>query len=362
MPHQQRLPKIAKPAAFARAARAGFIAFAAACAALAAGGLAGCSESDSGGVRETRFSDNSIAAKVNGRPIYQEDVRAFAVRERRIRDGEELTPGSDVYHLALQDLITQRLFAREAETRGLDRDPDVRRALEAERERILANAVYAEIEERATDDDTIEREYRQTVRRLGETPEVLLRHIQFDTREAASAAMRRLNDGEQFEVLAFQLSRDARTRGEGGDLGWAIVDSLPDGFRQAVDSHRVGEVAGPIQTELGWHLVQIRDRRQRGAPTLAALREQIVDHLRFEGVESLRERLQGQVRIEIAAPGGGGPAAAAPEPDANEPQEAAPNAPSDIPMGPGGVAAAGAQDAPPPQPPPTITPPEEPET
>ncbi|MBI1188173.1 MAG: hypothetical protein GC206_12735 [Alphaproteobacteria bacterium] len=324
----------------------------AAAAATAAAGVLSCSESDSGGVRETRFDDNSVAAKVNGRPIYHEDVRDFAVRNGRLREGEELTPGSDVYHLALQDLITQRLFAREAETRGLDRDPDVRRALDAARERILASAIYSEIENRATDPDTIERRYKQTIRDIGETPEVLIRHIQLDTREAASAAIRRLNEGERFEDLAFQLSRDVRTRSEGGDIGWALVDSLPDGFRQAVDSHRVGDTAGPIQTELGWHVIQIRDRRQRGAPSLAALRGDIVNHLRFEGVESLRDRLQSQVRIEIAATGGPAEAPAESETGDRPSAAPAPNAPSDIPMGPGGVAAAGQPDDAPDEPPP----------
>lgn len=326
--------------------------------AVAAIGVLSCSEAESGGVRETRFSDNSIAAKVNGRPIYHEDVRDFAVRNGRIREGEELTPGSDIYHMALQDLITQRLFAREAEARGLDRDPDIRRALDAARERILASAIYAEIEERATDPDTIERRYKQTVRQIGETPEVLLRHIQLDTREAAAAALRRINEGERFENVAFQVSRDIRTRAEGGDLGWALVDSLPDGFRQAVDSHRVGDVAGPVQTELGWHVLQIRDRRTRSAPSLASLREDIVNHLRFEGVESLRDRLEGQVRIEIAAVG----AAPETEPEAeagDRPTAPAPNAPSDIPMGPGGVAAAGQSDGAP-EPEPAPPPPAEP--
>lgn len=339
-------------------------------AALALAALAGCGRSNEGGVTRTQFDDTFIAAKINGRPIYQEDVRDFAVRSGRIREGEELSPDSDVYHLALEDLITERLFAREAEARGLDRDPEVRRRLDAARERILADAVYSEIEERVTDPDNIRRLYERNVREMGDVQEVLLRHIQFDTRESAAAAKRRLGEGERFEVLALQLSRDRETGTEGGELGWIAVDDLPDGIRQAVEGARVNEVTDPVRSDLGWHLLQVTDRRARGAPTLAQIRQQIIDHQRFEEVQRLRERLEGQVRIEIAAerPPGEAPDAGM-EPPADSPAQPPSRTPS-VPMGPGGVAApsdGGEIAAPPPaapappadepeEPPPDVTP------
>ncbi|MGE0830754.1 MAG: peptidylprolyl isomerase, partial [Hyphomonadaceae bacterium] len=268
---------------------------------LALGGCGFFGGDTEGGVRETQFEDSFIAAKVNGRPIYNEDVRAFAVTTGRIEDGQELAADSPEYQLALHDLITERLFALEAESRGLDRDPEVRRQLDAARERILASAIFRDIDEKATDQQTIERLYRENARALGEIQEVHIRHIQFDTREAALAARRRLDEGEQFERLAFELSRDRETGPEGGELGWRAVDDLEDGIRQAAESAASGEVAGPVQSTVGWHLLQIVDRRQRGAPSLAQLREQIVEWQRWQETNRLRERLEGTARIEIAA-------------------------------------------------------------
>ena len=316
--------------------------------ALGAAALAGCGlgEQGGGGARRTQFEDTFIAAKINGRPIYNEDVRAYAVQRGYAQEGAELPTDSDAFHLALDALIERRLFAMEAESRGLDRDPEVRRDIELARERILADAVYREIDERATDSATVERLYRENARRLGEAQEVQLRHIQFDTREAASAARRRLNDGERFEALAFELSRDRETAAEGGELGWRLAADLVDGIRQAVDNGRVGEVVGPVQTEVGWHLVQILDRRQRGAASLAALRPQIEQFQRFEEASRLRERLEATARIELAAEG---PAGAPAEGEAIEPAERPEGQarrrqerpPFPFPMGPGGVAGDG---------------------
>jgi peptidyl-prolyl cis-trans isomerase C len=317
--------------------------------------LAGCDllgRPEGGGTRRIHFDDKFIAAKVNGRPITNEDVRVFAVRNGLLRDGEELRTDSDVFHVALDELITQRLFAIDAESRGLDRDPDVRRALEAARERILADAVYSEIDRRASNPRTIERLYRENARQLGRVSETQLRHILFPTQEAALAAKRRLDEGERFEALAFALSLDRTTAGEGGEWGWQDSDSLPDGMREVVDTAQVGDIIGPVQTTAGWHLVHVQDRRQRGAASVAALRERIAQWARWDETNKLREKLEASARIEIAAdpPAGIAPGAGEQEPPADGPDQPAPqrrlerprNAPP-FPLGPGAVAG-GARD------------------
>ena len=160
---------------------------------LSACGLGRDSGSDGGAIR-----DPVVAATVNGRPIYIEDVRAHAVARGLLQEGEDLDANSDAFYFALEELIQFRLFSMEAEARGLDREPDVRRQLENARERVLAASIYEEIDQHATDPDAIERLYRENASRLGQGTEVHLRHIRFETREAADAARRRLEQGERF--------------------------------------------------------------------------------------------------------------------------------------------------------------------
>src|SRR5262245_27908140 len=83
-------------------------------------------------------NDPVVAATVNGRPIYIEDVRSHAVARGLLQEGEDLDANSDAFYFALEELIQFRLFSMEAEARGLDREPDVRRQLENARERVLA--------------------------------------------------------------------------------------------------------------------------------------------------------------------------------------------------------------------------------
>ncbi len=310
--------------------------------ALASCGLGRDSGSDGEGI-----SDPIVAATVNGRPIYTEDVRSHAVALGLLQEGQDLDANSDAFYFALDELIQMRLFAMEAEARGLDREAHVRRQLEIARERVLAGAIYEELNTRATDPAAIERLYRENASRLGQGQEIHLRHMQFETREAAEAAKRRLDQGERFEALAFELSTDRVTAPDGGDLGFRAVSDLAPPIREAADAANVGDVRGPIEYNGAWHIVRVEDRRERGVPSLETLRPRIIDWLRFQEISQLHERLARDARIErlrepeVAMEPGGevdAPADATPtpiSPEAPTPGQEAP--PFPFPMGPGGV-------------------------
>ncbi len=297
---------------------------------------------DSGGDGEGG-TDPIVAATVNGRPIYVEDVRTYAVARGWLRETEDLDANSDAFYLALEELIQMRLFAMEAEARGLDRRTDVRRQIENARERVLAASIYEEIDARATDPEAIERLYRENASRLGQGEEVHLRHIVFPTREAADQAKRRLDQGERFEVVAFEQN----TSGDGGDLGFRSLSDLTTTMRQEVESTTIGNLIGPLELDSQWHIFQLLDRRAVGVQSLETIRPQIINWLRYQEVMQLQERLERDARIErlrqpeagiepggeVTAPGDAAPPPArptTPEPDANAP-------PFPFPMGPGGV-------------------------
>lgn len=314
--------------------------------------LSGCGLGRSGS-DDQELRDPVVAATVNGRPIYREDVRAFAVAVGLMQETEDLDGNSQAYEAALDRMIEQRLFAMEAEARGLDREPDIRRRIEVMRDLVLAQAIYEEIDQSASDPQRAERLYRQHQHQLGQGAEVRLRHIVFPTREAADAAKRRLDQGERFEALAFELSINRDSGSDGGDLGFAAIGDVLTPIRGPVERANVGDLLGPIQVEDTWHLVRLDDRRERGGPSLEELRPRIVEWLRFEEIQTLRERLERDARIERMSqpeialdPGEETPAPADAQPvePARPPAEPAPSGqappPFPFPMGPSADAAA----------------------
>lgn len=310
---------------------------------------------DSGGEGEG-IRDPVVAATVNGRPIYIEDVRAHAVARGLLQEGEDVDANSDAFYVALEELIQFRLFSMEAEARGLDREPDVRRQLEIARERVLAAAIYEEIDQQATNPRAIERLYRENESRLGQGGEVRLRQIVFDTREAADMVKRRLVQGEAFEALAFEININA----DGGDLGFRPVSDLLPAVRDAVSNASTGDLIGPIEVNNRWLLIRLDDRRTIGAPSLEELRPRIVNWLRFQEITQLQERLERDARIErvrqreiamepgedVVAPADAEPAPPVrPAPDAALPPGQAPP-PFPFPIGPGAANAPAPAPAP----------------
>ena len=74
---------------------------------------------------------------------------------------------------------------------------------------------------------------------------------------------RRLNAGEDFAILAKQYSDDPGSGSNGGDLGWTMDGQMVPEFEQTVHASAIGEISLPFQTQFGWHLLQVTDRREQ---------------------------------------------------------------------------------------------------
>lgn len=282
-----------------------------------------------------RGQDPVVAATVNGKPIFVDDVTVEAVVRGQVKLGEDIDPTSDEFYQILQDLIETRLLAQEAEARGLDKSPDVKHRLEIARERILANVLNEHLRDTILTDAAVKRFYRENLKLLGRGQLVHARHILLPTKEAAIQAKLRLDRGEPFETVAYEVSIDRTTGGEGGDLGFKVPDNYPEALQDIMKTAPIGQVVGPVQSDIGWHLVRVEERRQQEPPTLESMRSQLEANLWFPEQRRVVERLRSAARVELfvdeqrrpgvaarpgmeapAADGGGGDAGAAPAPSA----------------------------------------------
>lgn len=91
----------------------------------------------------------------------------------------------------------------------------------------------------------------------------------------ALQVVRELRDGAEFAKLAINHS-SASTALEGGDLGWRYAEEIPSLFAELVVEMKVGETSDPIRNSLGFHIVQLVDKR--GASTSEA-EQALVRHI-----------------------------------------------------------------------------------
>jgi len=87
-----------------------------------------------------------------------------------------------------------------------------------------------------------------------------------DALARAEAALAALQDGEPFAELAQAVSDDTGSASNGGELGWSPADKYDPAFADAVLNAEIGEIVGPIESQFGYHIIQVHAREVRPLP------------------------------------------------------------------------------------------------
>jgi peptidyl-prolyl cis-trans isomerase C len=92
-------------------------------------------------------------------------------------------------------------------------------------------------------------------------PQAHAAHILLPTREEAEAARARVSEGgEEFAAVARELSTDQSTAANGGDLGWFTREEMVAPFATAAFALEPGAISEPVESEFGWHVIQVTER------------------------------------------------------------------------------------------------------
>ncbi len=116
--------------------------------------------------------------------------------------------------------------------------------------------------------------------------QVWARHILVNDEAVALAIIERINKGEDFGTLAAELSTDTGSGAQGGDLGWFGKGAMVATFEEAAFALKVGEISQPVQSEYGYHIIQVIARQNR--PLSADEWQQARDSAFAEFLQTLR--------------------------------------------------------------------------
>ena len=73
----------------------------------------------------------------------------------------------------------------------------------------------------------------------------------------------RINNGEDFRVLARLYSDDPGSKLDGGDLGWSVSDKYDPEFKKVIDSSELNKLSKPFKSSFGYHILEVLDRRKK---------------------------------------------------------------------------------------------------
>lgn len=134
---------------------------------------------------------------------------------------------------------------------------------------------------------------------LGEStttaPWVNARHILVESQTAAEDILASLAAGESFADLARSVSTDTGSGANGGELGWSLASRYVTEFAEAVRDAEIGAFVGPVQTDFGFHVIQVRAREER--PLEEADRDSVLA-TEFENyIDELRDAEETSIEI-----------------------------------------------------------------
>lgn len=237
-------------------------------------------------------------ASVNGAPITAADLNAIL---GELPAQYQQLPDETLYDGIREQLIDQRLLAAAAQAADLESHPAVRRAMDMQRQGLLADFMLrAEIARRVTE-EAIAAAYAERYENAPPVPEVRASHILVASEEQAKALKAELDAGADFAALASEHGTDG-TKSRGGDLDWFARDMMVEAFADAAFAMEVGAYSEPVQTQFGWHLIHLTGKRDRPVPPLDAVRAEIADALTTEAARAVVAELR--AAAEIALPEG----------------------------------------------------------
>ncbi len=159
------------------------------------------------------------------------------------------------------------------------------------REDIRENLPVQEVQERVAgnaepSDEGIQKYYKENKEAQFTTPEQrCVRHILFnkDQKEKAEEVKQQVeNGGDDFTKLAKENSQDPGSAAKGGDLGCLGKGETVPEFEQAAFGAEQGEILGPVQTEFGYHILQVTDVKPEQTRSLQEVESQIRSQLAAE--------------------------------------------------------------------------------
>jgi parvulin-like peptidyl-prolyl isomerase len=251
---------------------------------------------------------DEIVATVDGEPLMRSDLDAMILRLRADESPEPPPRPADLTHKALAELINEQLILKAGERKEIKPpEQEINQSVEYRLERLSKTftsksdferfldekglslaALREDLRKRARNEYIIRtamsprvsisendvKQYEDHLRELKKPVEsyhlqhILLRcprNAELDkeqrVRDRARELMIRLQKGASFDLLAQRESEDEATRNQGGDLGFLNEGEFLKPLERAAKNLAPDEIAGPVRTDVGFHLVKLLEKR-----------------------------------------------------------------------------------------------------
>ncbi len=237
---------------------------------------------------------DSVVATVNGTEI---TLGHMLMVRASLPEQYQSLPDDVLWDGILDQIVQQTVLGDQIDG---DDSRRVALALENERRSLLAAEAVEGIVDEAVTDETVQAAYEAQYLQSEPGEEYNASHILVETEEEAAALVTTLREGADFAEAARENSTGP-SGPNGGSLGWFGAGQMVPEFETAVMEMEVGAISDPVQTQFGWHVITLNDKRTLEAPTLDAVRAEIEAQISQEAVARRIDELTSGAEITRTA-------------------------------------------------------------
>ncbi|WP_051585945.1 peptidylprolyl isomerase [Caldanaerobius polysaccharolyticus] len=270
---------------------------------------------------------NNVVATVNGEPItraeFQEELNAQVDSIEKSQgkqdwnatyQGQKL--GDSLKTMVLESLILQKVQLQQAKKEGISvTDKEVEKKVndqvsmyetyaggkdnfnkilkdqKLDRNKLVAQLkdtyrkllTIQKLEQKVTADVTVteqeEKKYYDEHKLEFKPDTVTASHILVSDKKTADEIEQKLKKGADFAQLAKQYSIDTQTKDKGGDLGTFTYGTMDPTFEKAAFALKPGEISQPVETQFGYHIIKVTDKKIQPQKTFDQVKGEIKDKL-----------------------------------------------------------------------------------
>jgi len=163
-------------------------------------------------------------------------------------------------------------------------------------------------------DDEVKSFYNDNREKLKEQPQVKASHILIgveasasaeekkQARDKAEALLKELRAGKEFAEAA-KASSTCPSKEQGGDLGYFGKGQMVPEFEKAAFAMKPGEISEVVETQFGYHIIKLTDKKEGEAPKLEELKEKIATYIKGQktqkAVFDFVTKLRKDTKVEI---------------------------------------------------------------
>ncbi|KQX35827.1 hypothetical protein ASD04_13095 [Devosia sp. Root436] len=269
---------------------------------LAAGALAPALAQDAAPAAEAPaaaaapVSPDTVVATVGGEAITEADL-SFAA-EDLTQELQQMPPEQRKPFL-VRVLIDMKVMAQAGRDAGMAETPLFQQRLKYLEERSLRRAFFAETIANAVTEEAVRADYDKFVADFVPADEIRASHILVASEEEANAIKAELDGGADFAAIAKEKSIDPGAA-NGGDLGFFGKGMMVAPFETAAFALTdIGQISAPVQSQFGWHIIKLEEKRQSTPPAFEQVASQLQQQLLMTTFDDTVAKLMDGVQIDI---------------------------------------------------------------